>query len=73
MYLDTKDIESPDLTDSIYTHGTLKVHHVRRLTPNLIDLYLNSTFNKSSDVFKSLTWDEKNGEEEDDDDDEKNL
>ena len=51
MYLDAKDIKSPDLTESIYTRGTLK-----------IDLYLNSTFNKLSDVFKSSSWDEKNGE-----------
>ena len=53
--LNAKDIKFPDLTDSIYTRETLKVHHVRRLTPNLIELYFNSTFNKSSDVFKSLT------------------
>ena len=67
MYLDAEDIESPNLTDSIYTFGTLKVHHVRRLNTNIIDLYLNNTFNKSSDVFKSSTREEKNGKEEDDD------
>ena len=39
MYLEAKDIKSPDLIASIYTRGTLKVHHVKRLTPNLIDLY----------------------------------
>ena len=35
-------VESRDLPDN----------HVRRLTPSLNDLYLNSTINKSSEVFK---------------------
>ena len=51
IYLNAEYIEPLNLTDSIYARGTLKVHHVRRLTPNLIGLYLNSTINKSSNVF----------------------
>ena len=31
MYLYAKEIKSPDLTDNIYTSGTLKVHHAQRV------------------------------------------
>ena len=41
MYLDAANIESQDLSDSIYTLGTLKIHHVKRLDLNTVDLYLN--------------------------------
>ena len=29
LYLDAKDVTTLDLSDSIYTLGTLKVHHAR--------------------------------------------
>ena len=29
MYLDAKDIKAPDLSDSVYTLGALKIHHVK--------------------------------------------
>ena len=56
MYLDAADIESPDLSDSIYTHGTLKIHHAKRLNLATVHLFLNSTFKQPSDIYKSLSW-----------------
>ena len=43
MYLDTANIKSPDLSDSIYTLGTLKIYHVKRLDLNTVHLYLNGS------------------------------
>ena len=40
MYLDAADIESLDFSDSIYTLGALKIHHVKRLDLNTVKLYL---------------------------------
>ena len=40
-YLDAKDIKVPDLSDSVYTLGALKIHHVKRLNLKTANLYLN--------------------------------
>ena len=40
-YLDAEEITSPDVNDSIYAHGTLKVHHVDRTDTNTVELYLS--------------------------------
>ena len=41
MYLDAKDIKVPDLSDSVYTLGALKIQHVKRLNLKTANLYLN--------------------------------
>lgn len=41
FYLDANDIVSPDLEDSIYAPGTLKVHHVDRISTETVNLYFN--------------------------------
>ena len=54
MYLDAANIESPDLSDSIYTLGTLKIHHVKRLNLNTVDLFLN-TYLYFQEMFNTFT------------------
>ena len=41
LYIDATDVERPNLEDSKYAHGTLKVHHVDRVATGHVDLYLN--------------------------------
>ena len=41
LYIDATDVERPNLEDSKYAHGTLKVHHVNRVATRHVDLYLN--------------------------------
>ena len=41
LYIDATDAERPNLEDSKYAHGTLKVHHVDRVATGHVDLYLN--------------------------------
>ena len=41
LYIDATDVERPNLEDSKYAHGTLKVHHVNRVATGHVDLYLN--------------------------------
>ena len=40
MNLDAKDMKVSDLSDSAYTLGALKIHHVKRLNLKPDDLYL---------------------------------
>ena len=58
MYLDAADIKSLDLSDHIYTLGTLKVHHVKRLDLNTVNLYLNRC-EYFQEMFNTLTGKEK--------------
>ena len=58
MYLDRADIESLDLSDSIYTVGTLKIHHVKRLDLNTVGLYLNR-YVYFQEMFNTFTGKEK--------------
>ena len=39
LYIDATDVERPDLKDSKYAHGILKVHHVDRVATGHVDLY----------------------------------
>ena len=41
LYIDATDVQRPNLEDSKYAHGTLKVHHVDRVATRHVDLYLN--------------------------------
>ena len=41
LYLDAKDMTTLNLSDSIYTLGTLKVHHARQINRDIVDLYFN--------------------------------
>ena len=42
LYIDATDVvQRPNLEDSKYAHGTLKVHHVDRVATGHVDLYLN--------------------------------
>ena len=58
MYLDAADIKSLGLSDSIYTLGTLKIHHVKRLDLNTVNLYLNR-YVYFQEIFNTLTGKEK--------------
>ena len=41
LYIDATDVQRPNVEDSKYAHGTLKVHHVDRVATGHVDLYLN--------------------------------
>ena len=41
LYIDATDEQRPDLEDSKYAHGTLKVHHLDTVAIGHVDLYLN--------------------------------
>ena len=38
LYLDKNDIQYPNIDDSVYVHGTLKVHQVKRINELSIKL-----------------------------------
>jgi len=52
--MDAADVQTPDVADSIYALGTLKVHYVERINTETINLFFNSTFKQNSDILKSL-------------------
>ena len=58
MYLDAANIKSLGLSDSIYTLGRLKIHHVKRLDLNTVDLYLNR-YVYFQEMFNTFTGKEK--------------
>ena len=41
IYLDATEVLTPDLDDSIYALSMLKVHHVKRVDIENVDLYFN--------------------------------
>ena len=41
FYTDAADVQRPDLEDTMYAHGTLKVDHVDTVTTGHVDLYFN--------------------------------
>ena len=41
FYLDKAEVLRPNVDDSVYVQGTLGVHHVDRVSPNKISLFLN--------------------------------
>ena len=41
LCIDATDVQRPNLEDSKYAHGTLKVCHVDRVATGHADLYLN--------------------------------
>ena len=41
LFLDAEDATTLNLSDSIYTLGTLKLHHARRINTDIVDLYFN--------------------------------
>ena len=41
LYIDATDVQRPNLEDSKYAHGILKVHHVDTVATGHVDLYLS--------------------------------
>ena len=41
LYIGATGVQRPDLEDSKYAHGTLKIHHLDTVAIGHVDLYLN--------------------------------
>ena len=46
IYLDKSEVQIPDVNDSSYVPGTLKVHQVKRVDENTVEFYYNSQYKK---------------------------
>ena len=56
IYLDKSKVQIPDVNDSSYVPGTLKVHQVKRTDENTVELYYNSQYKKSSEMLSKVTY-----------------
>ena len=53
-YFDKTEITAVNVKDSVLIPGTLIIHHVDRVSSNLIELYKNLNYKVSSKVVKSI-------------------
>ena len=58
IYLDKKAVTESNVDDSVPVPSCLSVHHVERVTENLIDTYKNSNYEKFSKVAKAIEYKE---------------
>ena len=58
LYLDQADIIQLDLSSAIYVYGTLKIHHVKRISPSTLHFCFNSNYKRESPVYRELTYEE---------------
>ena len=58
IYLDKKKVTEINVDDSVRVPGCLSVHHVERVTENVIDTYKNSNYKKRSKIVKSIEYKE---------------
>ena len=56
IYLDKSEVQIPDVNDSSYVPGTLKVHQVKRVDENTVEFYCNSQYKKSSEMLSNITY-----------------
>ena len=56
IYLDKSEVQIPDVNDSSYVPGTLKVHQVKRVDENTVEFYYNSQYKKSSEMLSKITY-----------------
>ena len=56
IYLDKSEVQIPDVNDSSYVPGTLKVHQVKRIDENTVEFYYNSQYKKSSEMLSKVTY-----------------
>ena len=57
-YLDRVEMTVVNVKDSVPVPGTLTIHHVERVSSNLIELYKNSNYKVSSKIVKSIQYQE---------------
>ena len=57
-YLDKAEITVVYVKDSVPVSGTLTIHHVERVSSNLIELYKNSNYKDPPKVVKSIQYQE---------------
>ena len=55
-YIDKSEIVFLNLDDTIYIHGTLKIHHVERINETNLDFYLNSPYKHEAVMHCSITF-----------------
>ena len=56
LYLDKNDIQYPNIDDSVYVHGTLKVHQVKRINEQSIEFFFNSQYKKNSEMLRKISY-----------------
>ena len=56
LYLDKNDIQYPNIDDSDYVHGTLKVHQVKRINEQSIEFFFNSQYKKNSEMLRKISY-----------------
>ena len=55
-YLDKSEVVSVDLSDAIHVYGTLKVHHVDRISIAELEFYLNSPYKNEAEILTSIQY-----------------
>ena len=48
----------PNLEDSVYNPGSLKIHHVCSINAYQIEFYKNSNYKKAAEQLPSVTYDD---------------
>ena len=56
LYLDKNDIQYPNIDDSVYVHGTLKVHQVKRINKWSVEFFFNSQYKKNSEMLRKISY-----------------
>ena len=58
LYLDKHDIQHPNIDDSVYVHGTLNVHQVKRINEQPIEFVFNSQYKKNSEMLRKISYEQ---------------
>ena len=58
LYLDKHDIQYPNIDDSVYVHGTLNVHQVKRINEQPIEFFFNSQYKKNSEMLRKISYEQ---------------
>ena len=56
LYLDKNDIQYPNIDDSVYVYGTLKVHQVKRINERSVEFFFNSQYKKNSEMLRKIFY-----------------
>ena len=56
LYLDESEIKSPNVEDSVPIIGTLKIHHVSRVSTTHLEFFPNSNYKRESTMLRSVSY-----------------
>ena len=56
LYLNKNDIKYANIVDSVYKHGKLKFHHVKRTNEESIKFFFNSQYKKNLEMSRKICY-----------------